>query len=202
MSLFVYLVALAFFVGAFLVFRGHKTKLKRAAAWPTAPGTVRTSEVARSRTVSHDHRTHRRRTTTTVYPNVVYAYTVDGVEHVGERVRFGSVRGDVASQHVVNTYPVGSTPAVHYNPEKPGEAVLELTGGGGTGCLFWALIAMGVFVGLVGMMIGSVENAIKNAPPYSPPAASTAPAASDSLAMSPEPSPPADVGTTSNPLDD
>jgi len=144
---------------AFLHFRGV-SKAKAARGWPTTTGTVRRSEVTQH--VSHSRRHQGGKgvqinlgsaganTTVSYKPVVVYDYVVAGVQHVSERVRFGALNtGAAAAQKVVNAYPVGATPMVSYDPDKPDEAVLEVTTPGPFMLIFAAAGLLFVVVGAV-----------------------------------------------------
>lgn len=97
-------------------------KARAAETWPTATGRVLSSEVV------EEESTDREGGSTTWYnPVVTYAYTAGGRELTGRRLRFGNYRSGTRkkAQAALAPYPVGSSPAVRYNPEKPEECVLE-----------------------------------------------------------------------------
>jgi hypothetical protein len=111
--------------------------------WPTVPGRVLETriDVSTSRT--------RTRTRTTYELRVVYEYTVDGQTYQADRVRAGGLRWHDdrgAALFAQLTYGVGTTVIVSYNPDDPGDAVLQP----GAGDDNWkALVAVGV--GLIGL---------------------------------------------------
>ena len=125
-------------------------KAKAAEAWPAAPGRVVSCEVI------EEESTDREGGTSTWYnPVVTYAYAAGGRELSGRRLRFGNYRfaSRKKAEAALAPYPVGATPAVRYNPEKPEECVLE-TKKPGPIYLFMALFGL-LFVGF-GLMWGSM----------------------------------------------
>jgi Protein of unknown function (DUF3592) len=97
-------------------------KAKAAGTWPTATGRVISSEVV------DEESTDREGGTSTWYnPVVAYSYTAGGRELTGRRLRFGNYRAATRkkAEAALAPYPVGASPAVRYNPEKPEECVLE-----------------------------------------------------------------------------
>jgi hypothetical protein len=132
-------------MGSILIVRElliHNTA-SAAEGWPTAPGRVVESRI--------DVDTSRTRTgTRTTYElHVVYEYTVDGQTHQANRVRAGGMRwsdDSGAALFAKLTYSVGTTVIVSYNPDDPGDAVLQP----GAGDDHWvALVAGGVGLGVV-----------------------------------------------------
>lgn len=97
-------------------------KAKAAESWPGAGGRVVSSQVVEEE--STDREGH---TTTWYNPVVTYAYSVGGRELTSRRLRFGNYRKSSRkkAEAMLAPYPVGATPMVRYNPEKPEECVLE-----------------------------------------------------------------------------
>ncbi len=97
-------------------------KAKAAETWPTATGRVLACEVVEEESSDRDGGT-----TTWYNPVVTYAYTAGGRELTGRRLRFGIYRfgSRQKAEAALAAYPVGASPAVRYNPEKPEECVLE-----------------------------------------------------------------------------
>ena len=97
-------------------------KAKAAETWPTAAGRVLSSEVV------EEESTDREGGTSTWYnPVVTYSYSAGGRELTSRRLRFGNYRfaSRKKAEAALAPYPVGASPAVRYNPEKPEECVLE-----------------------------------------------------------------------------
>jgi hypothetical protein len=97
-------------------------KAKAAETWPTAVGRVTSSEVL------EEESTDREGGTSTWYnPVVVYTYSAGGREMTGRRLRFGNYRSATRkkAEAALAPYPVGAAPVVRYNPQDPGECVLE-----------------------------------------------------------------------------
>ena len=87
-------------------------------AWPQVDGRVRTSEVE-YRTDSDGDGSY--------YAEVLYGYTVEGVEYYANRVAYGDFGSSDPgfAKRTVNRYPAGSAVMVHYDPASPERAVLE-----------------------------------------------------------------------------
>ncbi len=96
-------------------------KNKAAAAWPTVPGKIVSSEVQTLRSSENG---------LSYEANIVYTYTVDGQALTGNKVNFSAFRSTnkAEPQKKVDAYPAGAEVTVHYNPKKPQEAVLEVLG--------------------------------------------------------------------------
>jgi len=119
--------------------------IKTAASrnWMTTQGVIVASDLRRSRD-SEGGFLYR--------PEVSYRYTVDGSELVSARTRFGdrmSLSWSGPALKLVRRYAVGATVIVHYDPDDPGEAVLEP---GVTG-----YILSGLFFGFVFALIGTLS---------------------------------------------
>jgi hypothetical protein len=87
----------------------------------------------------------------TVAPKLSYAYTVAGREYTGHDIAVTEV--DTASERdaldKIAPYPLGKEVTVYYDPDKPGDAVLEKSTGG-------ALEGVFGFFGLVLVTVGVV----------------------------------------------
>jgi hypothetical protein len=59
------------------------------------------------------------------FADIVYEYRVKGKTYKGSRVSIGEDLGDHDVEHTIARYPAGSKVTVYYNPDKPGQAVLE-----------------------------------------------------------------------------
>jgi len=94
-----------------------------SASWPSVKGEVTSSEVRKSTS----SRTGRRRQRSTKYRAVVkYEYSVDGTIHTGNRISFdASSSSRSTAGRMTARYPKGAEVDVFYDPESPGEAVLE-----------------------------------------------------------------------------
>jgi hypothetical protein len=115
---------------------------KKSESWPTVNGQVTQSEIGY--TTGNDR---------TNYPKITYAYSVDGKPYESQRVRFAAIGGRDAGEtnSVLNKFPVGSTPAVYYDPEDPAQSVLEPGACGRS----WGLLAAGIaFFGFGTICIG------------------------------------------------
>lgn len=123
MTMLVYLVGLA--VVALIWFLHLRTarKAEAAASWPTATGTVVSSAVREKVETDSEGDSE-----TAYYPEVSYAWTVNGQRHTGRRIQFGETPRflrETAAQAVCDRYRAGASIPVRYDPANPAEAVLE-----------------------------------------------------------------------------
>ena len=107
------------------------SSLREAAAmkrWPVAEGRVLSAKVEEYRE-SVSRGTGGPRDRMTLYrPVLMYEYNVAGKRFRGSRIAQspGLHRGvPEFAQKVIDCYPAGSTVAVHYNPRRPDESVLQ-----------------------------------------------------------------------------
>ncbi len=151
-------------IGYWLVYPALQTR--SASRWPTVKGRVLSSEVSSHTTTSHGERASPRRgsqrrgnydfhssgSESTIYHlDIKYEYEVDSKKYTGTRLSFerpSEEHSDWSAKAL--KYRSGSKVTVHYNPDKPSEAVLELeyaTGGAPTPALFgFALVLVGGFL--------------------------------------------------------
>ena len=121
--------AVFFILGIIISYFGFSTiKLAIASeSWPTVEGKVIKSEInSVKRRVKREERTV---TETHYIPIVSYSYTTNGAPHISNKVSFVEFSYDETcsscANAIRNKYPKDTIVKVHYNPEKPGEAVLE-----------------------------------------------------------------------------
>jgi len=97
----------------------------RSESWPTVEGMVTESTVVQSTG---------RRDRKTAVPTITYRYSVDGVEHVGTRLFFGSqyseswtagAKWTTSTNEYIARYPPGTLLRVHYDPEHAATSVVE-----------------------------------------------------------------------------
>ena len=108
-------------------------RARRAASWPTAPGTV--THLSLDRHLDDGDSTYRVR--------VSYTYTVDGVRHEGSRVAFGYAATNVREDHEQIYGRLKDARCVHirYSPEE--HALSCLSAGGHRGIRFDLAFASG-----------------------------------------------------------
>lgn len=125
-------------------------KAKASENWPSTLGKVISSEVR-----VEESRDRRGGTSTWYNPVVSYSYSAGGQKLHGDRLRFGNPRSGSRrkADEAVARYPVGSSPAVRYNPERPEECVLETTRPGP----IYLIMALG---GLVFVAVGYFFTAV------------------------------------------
>lgn len=121
--------------------------------WQTAPGRIIGSEAEEYRAWVSDSSNPRLRTF--YRPTIVYLFSVNGRDYIGDRITFGGQAGWSASiffRYRLARYPEGSQVTVYYNPANPSEAVLErrafglwLLVGAGAALLALAGVAAGLF---------------------------------------------------------
>ncbi len=90
-------------------------------SWPTAPATIVYSEIKSSDSRSDG------KITQMYSADIRYQYTVNGKRYVSARISFGdhSSSSSTGMKKLVNKYPKGSQATAYYDPDKPGNALLE-----------------------------------------------------------------------------
>lgn len=108
----------------FLKYLLAKRKADASLAWPSTMGIIETSTITSNTSTDSDGIS-----STTYAPIVVYSYSVMGSDFHSKRVGFGlDMSGSQSgAASVMSRFPVGKTVTVFYNPDNPGEAVLEHT---------------------------------------------------------------------------
>lgn len=127
-------------LGAFLIYNSIRSRKKAAASqgWPVVSGEILEARVVHD--VSTDSDGDRRDSYT---PAVRYSYAVGGHAYSGKKLSFGGQTGygsQAKAQAALNSYPLGGTVRVYYNPADPSEAVLERQAGGATVSLVLGII--------------------------------------------------------------
>jgi hypothetical protein len=132
------IVALVF---VYLAIRASR-RASASRSWPVVTGKILAAgiEPRTSRSGSSGY-------STSYYPVVQYEYTVNGQRFLGNRITFGGDVGygwtNMAQRQIANYVP-NSNVAVFYDPNEPGNAVLERTAGA-SGKIYW-LVAILIFV--------------------------------------------------------
>ncbi|ADI02888.1 DUF3592 domain-containing protein [Syntrophothermus lipocalidus] len=110
-------------------------------SWPSCPGRVVSSQV---KDISHEPRDG-----PSYWAEVVYRYTVDGKEYTSENVFFGqySSGSPGPARRLVDRYPAGKEVTVHYAPDNPALAVLEIG-------FSWAAFAV-LLIGIIFTAVGA-----------------------------------------------
>lgn len=124
MSWFLRLLGLLILAGGIGLLAWGMTRYFDAAAssdWPTVPGKVLSSEVKVSRTKTKS------KNKTTFGANIRYQFQVNNQDFEGTQVSFGdySTNDRSHADAIVKRYAVGSVVTVYYNPDEPGNCVLE-----------------------------------------------------------------------------
>jgi hypothetical protein len=120
------LVTLLFsFIGLILSIIGilNYLKAKNSITWPTAVGTILTSDVKKETSSSSNNGT-----VTTYKPEICYSYKVEGIEYISNRIRplFNySSSSSTKAFTLTRKYPVNSQITIYYNPKKPKVSVIE-----------------------------------------------------------------------------
>ena len=107
-----------------LIFRG---KVKKAQTWPVVSGIVESTEIKAHKTTTKQGRSSYR-TSTSYEPVVNYTYTVNGQPYTGKRLAYSGFQGsEFSAREKLEQYPQGGSVQVHYNPKKPGDALLDVS---------------------------------------------------------------------------
>jgi hypothetical protein len=117
-------------------------QVRASEGWSAAQGTVVESWVRRSDTTDNDGSV-----SSSFYPEVRYQYQVMGSEFQGEKITFGPKGGGnhYAAEKVIAKYPSGASVKVYYQPDKPGNAVLERSVSGMLLVFGILFVAAGIF---------------------------------------------------------
>jgi hypothetical protein len=120
--------------------------------WPSTSGQILTANVDEEERRDRDS-DGRTRTRYTYTPRISYAYTIQGVEYTGHRIRADDSGGDRDKAFdTINDFPVGSIVNVYYDPSDPGSSVLKQ---GADSVAVWVFGGVGgvfMIVGLVGVV--------------------------------------------------
>lgn len=111
-------------VALIVLYLRNKQKAQASTTWPSTEGRI-TGHKIRVDEVGDDDSSR-----VSYVPEVHYEYPVEGSLHQGKRISFGSEPSFPSrkkAEDFLESYPVGSTIPVYYNPEKPQEAVLSQT---------------------------------------------------------------------------
>ena len=93
---------------------------RRAAAWPQTAGRITRSEVAATR-----RQTSGRATEVINVPLVEYEFSAKGRQYTGTRISIGEDTGGANTEATLAHYPVGAAVMVYYDPDDPGNSLLE-----------------------------------------------------------------------------
>ena len=129
----------------------RRRKAQAGQSWPVVPGVVVSAEV--HETV---HSSDEGADTYSYDPKIVYTYQVVGTAYQSHKYSFGASnynRNAVAQ--IVARYTPGMAVSVHYNPEKPNEAVLVSEASGTK--LF---LIIGIVLAVIGVMIACAGIAV------------------------------------------
>lgn len=148
MSCFTRLLGLLLLAGGIgLLVWGVLRYLDAAASsdWPTVPGKVFSSEVKVSRTKSKN------KIKTTFGANIRYQFQVNNQDFEGTQVSFGdySTNDRSHAEAIVKRYAVGSVVTVYYNPDEPGNCVLE----SGTNLVVYVFPVIGGVFAIIGLVL-------------------------------------------------
>ena len=117
-------------------------RARASAAWPTTEARVLSSQLEYVSKAGH-----------AAY--VYYAYSVDGQEYVGKRLRFSPpyIQTLESAQQDARDYPPGRAVDIAYNPSAPNDSVIETRVSPGLWlCVLGAIGA--ILIGLVGFIWG------------------------------------------------
>lgn len=124
---------------------------KTALTWPVIPGAILMTDIVRHEDTDSDGIG-----SVSFEPLVEYQYSLMGQSYTGKRIAFGANRFNYKKAlEIVSRYPVGAQVNVHYNPEKPKEAVLETSPAGGKLFTIFGtcMLAVGVVVLIISLIL-------------------------------------------------
>jgi len=114
----------------FLIGLLHFRKVRASGSWPFTPGRIISSKIDRSVTRGGQDEAD----SVSFTPLIQYEYVVDNQRYVGDRIGFigKSYSRQKQAEEALQSFPVGASVWVFYDPAKPGKAVLERKATGGT----------------------------------------------------------------------
>jgi len=119
-----------------------------SSSWPTVKGKIASCEVTKRGSKGRGRRGRKNRGTSKYYAAVVYEYSVDGKQHTGDRISFGTVGGTrTKAEEDAKRYAEGSPVDVYYKPDDPAQAVLEP----GQKASIYTFPGVGLFFTLIGI---------------------------------------------------
>lgn len=138
------IIGVAILISGLLGYR----KAKASANWPEVQGKIEASEVKLIPPNWWDQ------VKVSVYsPQITYSYVVNGIEYHSNQISIARLDTAIkdGAQKMVEKYPVGSSVAVRYDPQKPGFAFLE---SGESGLMLPLLIGSVVLIiGVIGLFL-------------------------------------------------
>jgi hypothetical protein len=121
----------------------------QAGSWLEVPAEVLSSSLV----VSHGSKGG-----ASYFPRITYGYSISGVRHVGNRVRFGSAAmARDEAQRLVREYPEGATRRAFVDPEDSANSILDR--GSPSGVARWQL-GVGLALVLIGGTVAIVMRKI------------------------------------------
>ena len=154
--------AVLFLFGAVCLYAGADNLAKGWASrgWPAVAGVVTSAKVGINDTRMPGQSSGAQQVTPTYYPDIIYTYSIGETRHEGYQVSFGEYADADRSiaEEILDRYREGAAVQVYYNPDRPGEAVLE-PGLHGFPWLF--LIPAPIFLGLGYLMAKYFPGAAK-----------------------------------------
>jgi hypothetical protein len=116
----VWLIAGPMVVMGLAMLANKMLQARRASIWPQAAGRITRSEVAA---------THRQTsggpTEVINVPAIEYEFSANGSKIIGTRISIGEDTGGANTEATLAHYPVGAAVMVYYDPDDPGNCVLE-----------------------------------------------------------------------------
>lgn len=148
-------------VGLIIYALRTRQKVQESQRWPVTDGLITAREMAVNQSTDSEGGS-----TTSYYPHVEYEYSVMGTRYHGKKIAFGAVKNysrQADVQAILARYPEGATVAVHYDPNKPEDAVLEQAAPATNvmvviGVIFLAVALCGGFVGLGVLLMSAFGN--------------------------------------------
>jgi Protein of unknown function (DUF3592) len=127
-------------------------KAKGAQNWPYAMGTVLHANVEARRSSNG-----RGGTSTSYYPVVVYEYEVLGHRYHSSKLNFAAIGYGMSSMAEAKAAPYlpGNRVTVYYDPNEPGNAVLERNAPGSSVLLWVVLLIIVILTFTVAVMLGA-----------------------------------------------
>lgn len=126
-------------VGALLVAYALQRQARASAGWSAASGRVLSVQSDEFQSSTSSGKLHR--------PSIVYTFEAGGMQHISDRVAFGWDIGWSTPRFFrrrLERYPEDALVTVYYDPQNPGDSVLERRAAGLPVLLGCAVVLMGL----------------------------------------------------------
>ena len=111
-------------IGSINIYKAYKTT-----NWPSTQGRITSSEITTRSDTYRDSTTNRLSEETYYNAHITYEYEINGIIYSNDDVKVGGTIGTTSinwARETLNQYPKDKIVNIYYNPEDPGQSVLEV----------------------------------------------------------------------------